>query len=72
MNELDMMRGETIVELSNEIILAVKKILLSHGPDPQLVTILAAAMTMSINEIAKQSPGFDKFMVEMLENEDGE
>jgi hypothetical protein len=70
MNELDMMRGETIVELSNEIITSVKKILLSHGPDPQLVAILAAGYTMSINEIEKQSPGFSKFMVKMLEKED--
>ena len=72
MNELEMARAETITELSNEFIKSMKKILLSHGPDPQLISILVAAYTMSIKEVEKQSPGFTHFMAKMLESEDGQ
>lgn len=71
MNELDMARVETVMELNNEFVTAIKKIVKSHGDDPRLAHIIASAYTMSINQIDSLSPGFNKFMIAMLTNEHG-
>ena len=69
MNEVQMARAETIVELSCSINDAIVEISKRHGNDPHLSAIVASALAMSINSIDKLSPGFNTFMVKMLEHE---
>ena len=71
MNELDMARVEMVIELNNEFVIAIKKIVKTHGDDPRLAHIIASAFTMSIGQIDKLSPGFNDFMIVMLKDEHG-
>ena len=68
MNELDMTRVETIVELNDAFNKAIVDITKMHGDDPRLPHMIASAYTMSINQIDKLSPGFTGFMIKMLED----
>lgn len=69
MNEIDMARAETIIELSNALLTAIRTVLKVHGDDPQLASVLAASLTMTIREVDHNAPGFIKHMYKMLEHE---
>ena len=69
MNELDMARAETIVELSRSLLETIKSNLKVHGNDPRLSSVLAASLTITIKEIDNMAPGFCKHMYMMLEQD---
>jgi len=70
MDELQRMRAESIVELSEDITEVIVDMANKHGNDPELGPIIGAALTMSIRDIDKIAPGFIIFMLSMLEDED--
>jgi hypothetical protein len=69
MNEMNMIRAETIVELSRSMMETIRSELKKHGDDPHLAAVLAAAYTMSIHEVDILAPGFTKLMSDMLKAE---
>ena len=69
-NELELTRVETVVELKNEILKTIHRVGMAHGEnDPEIDSIIASAYTMSILSIAKIYPDFVEFMIQMLELE---
>ena len=70
MNELELARVETVIEMKNEILKAIHKVGMNHGEnDPEMDSIIASAYTMSITSINKIYPEFVEFMIQMLELE---
>lgn len=70
MNELEMARIETIMELSDAFIKTTSDIATTYGDDPELAAILAAAYTMSIKRIEIVCPGFSNYVCTLLEDEE--
>jgi len=69
-NELELARVETVIEMKNEILKAIHKVGMNHGEnDPEMDSIIASAYTMSITSINKIYPEFVEFMIQMLELE---
>lgn len=63
MNELEMDRIETIMELSDAFIKATSDIATTYGD-------VAAAYTMSIKRIEIVCPGFSEYICMLLENKE--
>lgn len=70
MDELLHTRLETIVAMSNAINEAIVKSGETHGVnDPHMGHIVSSAITLSIRDLNRLSPGFAELMKHMLEAE---
>lgn len=73
MDELTRARIETIVTMSDDILMAILKNGEVHGlNDPNMAHIVSSALTMVIRDIDRLGPGFTKLMIKMLQAEKDE
>ena len=66
-DELNTMRAQTIVDMSNSVLASCMDHIKAHGyNDPQSTHIIAAALSMTIERIDKVVDGFRDHMAAML------
>lgn len=66
----DQLKTEMIQNTSDDLLKLIIVNMKNHGPDPESVMLVAAAMCMTILKMSVVTPGFDEKIIQLLKSKD--
>lgn len=66
----DQLKTEMIQNTSDDLLKLIIGNMKNHGPDPESVMLVAAALCMTILKMSVVTPGFDEKLIQLLKSKD--